>query len=128
MTALGYARNKEPFRKLAERVPLNVLESLVRENNEDERSLVLLLGTAGLLPSQGRKSSIPFEDYAYVHKLEKAWETFQQIDGMEFSNWQSFRVTAVQFPLRRIAGMRYLIRRYQTKGLLNGCWNWSEIC
>ena len=121
MTALGYARNKEPFRQLAERVPLNVLESLVRENNEDERSLVLLLGTAGLLPSQRPEIEYsPFEDYAYVHKLEKAWETFQQIDGMEFSNWQSFRVRPSNSPLRRIAGMRYLIRRYQTKGLLNG--------
>ena len=121
MTALGYARNKEPFRQLAERVPLNVLESLVQENNEDERSLVLLLGTAGLLPSQRPQIEYsPFEDYAYVHQLERVWETFQQIDVMDFGNWQSFRVRPSNSPLRRIAGMCHLLRLYQEQGLLRG--------
>jgi hypothetical protein len=121
MTALGYARNKEAFQQLAERVPLNILESLVQENNEDERSLVWLLGTAGLLPSQRPEIEYsPSEDYAYVHKLEKAWETFQQIDVMDFSNWQSFRVRPSNSPLRRITGMCHLLQLYQEQGLLRG--------
>ena len=120
MTALGYARNQEPFRQLAERVPLSVLESIVRENNQDE-SLVLLLGTAGLLPSQkpGIEYS-PFEDYDYVDKLEGVWEGMKRIDVMAYGEWQPFRVRPSNSPLRRIAGMSHLIRRYQVKGLLGG--------
>jgi hypothetical protein len=120
MTALGYARNKEPFRKLAEKVLLCVLESMVRENSQDESGLVLLLGIAGLLPSQRPQIDYsPFEDYAYVNELERIWERMQRIDVMAYADWQPFRVRPSNSPLRRIAGMCHLIRRYRTKGLLD---------
>ena len=121
MTALGYARNQEPFRRLAERVPLNILESAVPENNRDDESLVLLLGTAGLLPSQRPQIEYsPLEDYVYVNELERIWAGMQQIDVMAFNDWHPFRVRPSNSPLRRIAGMSHLIRRYHVKGLLAG--------
>jgi hypothetical protein len=89
----------------------------------------LLLGTAGLLPSQRPEIEYsPFEDYAYVHKLEKAWETFQQIDVMDFCNWQSFRVRPSNSPLRRITGMCHLLRLYQEQGLLRGLMGLVRDC
>jgi hypothetical protein len=56
MGALGYSRNKLPFTELARRLPLRILESVVQSGVSDEECLArqqaLLLGTAGLLPSQ----------------------------------------------------------------------------
>ena len=121
MTALGYARNKESFRQLAGKMCLSVLESIVRENNRDKRGLVLLLGSAGLLPSQRPQIEYsPLEDYAYVNELEKIWEGMQQIDVMDYNDWQPFRVRPSNSPLRRIVGMSHLLQRYQGKGLLDG--------
>ena len=121
MTALGYARNQEPFRQLAEKVLLSVLELMVRENNQDERCLALLLGTAGLLPSQRPQIDYsPFEDYAYVNELERIWERMQRIDVMAYADWQPFRVRPSNSPLRRIAGMCHLLQLYQEQGLLRG--------
>ena len=129
MTALGYARNQESFRKLAEKVPWSVLELMVRENNQDERCLVLLLGTAGLLPSQRPQIDYsPFEDYAYVNELERIWEEMKRIDVMAYADWQPFRVRPSNSPLRRIAGMCHLIRRYKMKGLLVGLMELVRDC
>lgn len=125
MIALGYVRNKEPFRELAERVPLLVLESVVEKESELEDSQIrreaLLLGTAGLLPSQRPECEYsPFEDYAYVNALERVWETLKQVDVMDYNSWQFFRVRPSNSPLRRIAGMSHLVQRYQGKGLSYG--------
>ena len=120
MTALGYARNQEPFRRLAQKVPLNALESIAQENNPVE-SLVLSLGTAGLLPSQRPQIEYsPFEDYAYVEELERVWEAMWRVNVMAYSDWQLFRVRPSNSPLRRNAGMCHLLRRYEGKGLLAG--------
>jgi len=125
MTALGYARNQGPFRELAERVPLAVLESEVYYKSEVEdnqiRRETLLLGTAGLLPSQRPECEYsPFEDYAYVNTLERVFETLKRIDVMDYYSWQSFRVRPSNSPLRRIVGMSHLLQRYGGKGLLAG--------
>ena len=125
MTALGYARNQAPFQELADRVPLARLESLLQNESSVDKNAVrlqaLLMGTAGFLPSQRPACEYsPFEDYAYVKKLETAWETMPPVAVMEISVWQSFRVRPVNSPLRRIAGMCLLLQRYRSKGLLQG--------
>ena len=55
MTALGYARNQEPFLELAERVPLTALESLVQNESEVEKSLVRL---QALIDGNGRAITV----------------------------------------------------------------------
>ena len=125
MTALGYARNQAPFQELADSVPLARLESLLQNESSVNKNAVrlqaLLMGTAGFLPSQRPACEYsPFEDYAYVKKLETAWETMPPIAVTEISVWQSFRVRPVNSPLRRIAGICLLLQRYRSKGLLQG--------
>ena len=125
MTALGYARNQDPFQELATKIPLAELESALSGENEYESSQPgiesLLLGTAGLLPSQRPECEYsPFEDYTYVNKLEKVWETIQRTDVMDYRDWQFFRVRPANSPLRRIAGMSRLLQRYRENGLLQG--------
>ncbi|GAI24586.1 unnamed protein product, partial [marine sediment metagenome] len=70
MGALGYSKNKLPFLELARRVPLQILESITRNKISDEECLsrqqALLLGTAGLLPSQR-------QDRHQENKLDDKW-------------------------------------------------------
>jgi hypothetical protein len=125
MTALGYAHNQEPFRELAEKAPLTALEAMLHAENETEKCQVRLqarlLGTAGLLPSQRLECAYsPFEDYAYVDRLEHEWEKMRVTAVMDFAGWKLFRVRPPNAPTRRIAGMCGLLARYQRQGLLTG--------
>jgi hypothetical protein len=123
MKALGYTSNTEPFLKLAERIPLFVLEStnhreMADGNNLDQQAL--LLGTAGFLPSQRLEvKHSQLTDCSYVNELEKTWQTVKRGDEMSLTDWQVFRVRPSNSPLRRIVGMNYLVLRYQGKGLLD---------
>ena len=124
MTALGYARNKLPFRELAVRVPLCNLESLAGDKAGYEDSLArqqaLLIGTAGLLPSQRPehcRHEIVTAD-AWVEKLERLWESARQTGAMDKDNWQLSPVRPNNSPLRRLAAMSHLVRRHREKGIL----------
>lgn len=124
MTALGYARNKLPFRELAARVPLRNLESLVGDKAGYEDSLArqqaLLMGTAGLLPSQRpghwRHEITPVD--AWVEKLERLWASARQTEVMDKDSWQLSPVRPNNSPLRRLAAMSHLVRRHREKGIL----------
>lgn len=124
MGALGYAKNKPPFLELARRAPLQLLESLPHEISEDEyvsRLQALLLGTAGLLPSQrpnwhGKNGS----DDEWIGRLERLWAESQQVPAMSYSDWRLFKVRPGNFPVRRIAAISYLCYRYRAEGLLGG--------
>ncbi len=125
MKALGYVRNKEPFLKLAERVPLSVLESVVQNEGTDQKSLIhqqsLLLGNAGFLPSQRTEvKHSQVADCPDVSKLEALWKISEHRNVMPYTDWQVFRVRPSNSPLRRIVGMSLLIQRYREKGLLAG--------
>ncbi len=123
MGALGYSRNKLPFLELARRLPIQILESLARSKISDEECLArqqaLLLGTAGLLPSQRPSwppKNKPVDDWAA--KLEKLWVSSQRTPVMSASNWHLFKVRPNNSPVRRIAAMSYLVLRHREKGIL----------
>lgn len=124
MTALGYARNKIPFRELADRVPLRVLESLAGGGGDEESLLPLqarLMGTAGLLPSQ--RASYPREERippdGWAKKLERAWKSLAPVEVMKGIAWQISPVRPNNSPLRRLAAMSYLVQRFRHKGMLH---------
>ena len=122
MGALGYSKNKVPFLELARRVPLQILESLTQSQISDEECLArqqaLLLGTAGLLPSQRpnwhQKNKI---DDQWVEKLEQLWISAHHPEVMAENNWHLFKVRPNNFPVRRIVAMSYLTLRYREKGI-----------
>ncbi len=123
MGALGYAKNKLPFLELARRLPLQVLESMTQGKMPDEECLArqqaLLLGTAGLLPSQ--RSNWHRENKSgdkQIDKLEKLWVSCPHRESMPDSAWHLFKVRPNNFPVRRLVAMSYLILRYQEKGIL----------
>lgn len=123
MGALGYSKNKLPMLKLAHSLPLHVLESMSQEKKSDEECLIhqqaLLLGTAGLLPSQcpGGYQRGQLDD-RWRDKLERTWTSFQRTEVMSHHVWHLFKVRPNNSPLRRLVAMSYLLLRYRQAGIL----------
>jgi hypothetical protein len=121
MGALGYTKNKLPMRELARRMPLPRLLALARDTASREERLAryqaLLMGTAGLLPSQqgGKRGHEPSE--GWVARLEETWAAFGKGAVMSPDDWHSFKVRPGNLPRRRVAAMSYLLLRYGEEGL-----------
>jgi hypothetical protein len=120
LRALGYARNKHPMVELASRLPLTRLEAALPACLPDEEWLAgcqaLLVGTAGLLPSQRRDGPMS----RWAEKLEEIWRSGGETAAMSADKWQSFKIRPGNLPVRRLAAMSYLLRRYRREGLLDG--------
>jgi len=121
MGALGYSKNKLPMLKLARGLPLQILESMTQGGISDEECLAqlqaLLLGTAGLLPSQCPKWYWGNDD-KWIDKLERLWASYRRPEAMSRDDWHLFKVRPNNSPVRRIIAMSYLILRYRGKGIL----------
>jgi hypothetical protein len=119
MEALGYTRNKDPFRELAQRVPLLMIEDILKTELPGEEMLYrlqsLLLGSAGLLPSQRKIVSVREKT---IEKLETSWAAFPSASAMSWRDWELFKVRPGNYPVRRIAALAYLLYRFRGKGWL----------
>jgi hypothetical protein len=115
MRALGYAKNTKPFEDLADRMPLNSIES--REGLTLKQAL--LVGTAGLLPSQRQQGKFAREKEAL--ELEQIWQSAdKKVKPMRESDWTSLHIYPNNSPVRRIVAQSYLLERYRGKKLLAG--------
>ncbi len=115
MRALGYAKNTKPFEDLADRMPLNSIES--REGLALKQAL--LLGTAGLLPSQRRQGKFVMEKE--VRELEQMWQSAgKKVKTMRESDWNFSHIYPNNSPVRRIVAQSYLLERYCQGKLLAG--------
>jgi len=107
MRALGYAKNTKPFGDLAGRMPINFIES--REGLAPKQAL--LLGTAGLLPSQRWQGK--FAGEKEVQELEQIWQSVgKKVKTMSESDWNLSHIYPNNFPVRRIIAQSYLLERY----------------
>ena len=73
MGALGYTKNKEPFRELAQRLPLSSIQQGAQDVRAQDRLILiqsLLLGVAGMLPGQRQIAAREKWEQA----LEHIWE------------------------------------------------------
>ena len=115
MRALGYSKNVKPFEELARKVPLSFLES----RNGLATKQALLLGMAGLLPSQ-RGQENPTKEKE-VRELEQIWHSLgKQVKTMEENNWSFSHIYPNNSPVRRIVAQSHLIQRYHKSKLLMG--------
>jgi len=115
MRALGYAKNTKPFEDLADRMPLNFIES--REGLTLKQAL--LVGTAGLLPSQRRRGK--FTNEKEILELEQLWQSAgNNAEPMRESDWTFSHIYPNNSPVRRIVAQSYLLERYCEKKLLAG--------
>ncbi|MFB0556411.1 MAG: DUF2851 family protein, partial [Dehalococcoidia bacterium] len=115
MRALGYTKNTKPFADLADRMPLNSLES--REGLALKQAL--LLGTAGLLPSQRWPGKFVGEKEA--RELEQIWQAAgKKVNTMRECDWNFSHIYPNNSPARRIVAQSYLLERYYAGKLLAG--------
>jgi len=115
MRALGYAKNTKPFEDLADRMPLNSIES--REGLATKQAL--LLGTAGLLPSQRWQGKFAREKE--VQELEQIWQSAgKKVKTMKEGDWNFTHIYPNNSPVRRIVAQSYLLERYCQGKLLAG--------
>ena len=131
MGALGYSKNKLPFLELASRLPLQILESVIQDKIIDGECLVrqqaLLLGTAGLLPSQRQdRCQGNGLDEKWIEELEGLWTSSHHTKAMSSDTWHLFKVRPNNSPVRRLVAMSYLLLRYREKGLLKGLFGLVE--
>ncbi|MBN1161386.1 MAG: DUF2851 family protein, partial [Dehalococcoidales bacterium] len=111
--------------ELAGRLPLARLETAAcREITDKEylaRCQALLIGTAGLLPSQ-RGGLFPSHEptEAWQTILENIWADSREKSGMSAADWCFFKIRPGNHPVRRLAAMSHLLLRYRQKGLLSG--------
>ncbi len=104
LRALGYSQNQEAFECLARLLPY---ESLRRALANDGLALAeaLLLGTAGLLPSQRR---LPVPPSSYVQGLERRWA--ERGGGhVPLQLWSLHGLRPENQPARRLAGAARLL-------------------
>jgi hypothetical protein len=113
MRALGYAKNTKPFEELADRIPITSIEP--REGLAAKQAL--LLGTAGLLPSQ-RQQIEPTKERE-VQELEQIWQSMDSdVETMKESDWNLSHIYPNNSPVRRIIAQSYLLERYNRGKLL----------
>jgi hypothetical protein len=108
MEALGFSKNREPFRTLAQSMRLEVLR---RHNLSDTHTMMaLLFGAGGLLP---RTRTLPEKGArAYVRALRRTWRTLRpSFKGkiLHEGDWLFFRLRPANFPTARLASMCFLL-------------------
>lgn len=128
MGALGYSQNKVPCLELADRLPLATLESVAFGAASDEECAIrlqaLLIGTAGLLPSQRVSSSSQDRlPHRYIRRLERLWSSYRNGCEMSSDMWHLSCTRPYNSLLRRLVAMSYLITCYKEEGLLAGLWD-----
>jgi hypothetical protein len=115
MRALGYAKNTKPFEDLADRTPLNLIE--FKEGLAAKQAM--LLGTAGLLPSQRwQGESVSGEE---IQVLEQIWQSARgEVKSMREGDWNLSHIYPNNSPVRRIIALSYLLDHYRKERLLPG--------
>ena len=107
MDALGFSQNRDSFRELAQRVPIS---QLMGKSNEEIQAI--LLGVAGLLPSQSRLPHPSEADAPFISQLETIWAASAQYENsnrMSADVWRFANTRPPNYPTRRIAAMGMLI-------------------
>ncbi len=102
MTALGYKRNRRQFRYLAEQMPIEALRE--ESCGSVVSAYALLLGLAGLLPSQLR-AGWDAETRRFIRKLWDCWwkhRTRWQNLALEKSAWDMRGIRPQNHPRRRL--------------------------
>ncbi len=115
--SMGYSQNKTPFRRLAAALPLGVVEGFLLGKPLDQKQALaqaLLLGTAGLLPSQRHR---PAGD-EWPALLEETWSSHGLEPQLRAADWRH-GVRPENHPVRRLAALANLLAATLEEGLLS---------
>ena len=119
-TALGYVRNSAPLRELAAAVPLSRLRAFAGCHGGAPgsalRAEALLLGCAGLLPSQ-RHLPIRRRRDAYAETLERVWQSAGRQPALRAYRWEHGQSRPENSPVRRVVALAHVALRWPRGGL-----------
>jgi hypothetical protein len=122
--AMGYPSNKQPFRTLAENVPLEAIRQLVPAKSSYEHKVkiiqALLFGVSGLIDFADLPECLSTKDRAYFLDLQKTWSKHHKKFNarlMERKEWKFGKMRPANFPYRRVAALSHLIVRHWESGL-----------
>ena len=122
--AMGYPSNKQPFRTLAERVPLQEIKQLVpytlsnqRQNNDCSGFIIRSLWPDRFIGSSrriiGRRTRL------ILSELQNTWNQHRKKFAdrlMDRKEWKFGKMRPANFPYRRIAALSHLIVRHWHTG------------
>ena len=122
MRAVGYTKNTDACQALAKRLPLATIRALIGKagGHRIVDLQALLLGAAGLLPSQRLTYGGDVPDDPYVRDIETRWEAFRPSipsRPMQEQDWLFFRLRPINFPTVRLAAMSYFVASGLQDGL-----------
>jgi len=105
--AMGFGANRAPARELAARLPAAAVQAATAEGAVAGQAL--LLGVAGLLPSQRGLAA----DDVTVDALETAWRALAGLapTPLAAAEWRFHGVRPAGYPPRRLAGLGALLAR-----------------
>lgn len=123
--AMGYDKNQEPFRRLTELLPIDLVFGELRAGRDTPPAILLetlLFGAAGFFSALPAPDKIPDAEIAQflAPRLER-WKLLQhalQIRPLRREVWQFFRLRPPNFPTRRLAGFAALLLKFYRDGLL----------
>ncbi len=119
MDALGFSKNREPFRKLSNLIPYQTLMKAIAHDEEATalmRLQAILLGAGGLLTEVKSLNVVPF-----AQRLENLWEEFRSqnpIKTMTNEEWKLFRLRPDNFPMIRMAGLAKFLCQNRKRPLI----------
>ena len=118
--AFGFRVNNDPFRMLAQSLPLSLLRRHAMQKNYCE---ALLFGQAGML-HDGMKDAYGRELYSIYTYLRK----LHQLSPIPRHIWKFGKLRPANFPTRRIAQLAVLLQRTPTLfSMLVHCENFPEL-
>ena len=115
MEGLGYAKNQQPFLKLARNLRLRHLADLIHPSMLEDQLMrieAMIFGVAGLLPPT--RAIVEAASRKRVRELRSLWKDLRKYYRGEMlapAEWQFFRLRPENFPTVRLAGGSQIIMR-----------------
>ncbi|MDD5687138.1 MAG: DUF2851 family protein [Elusimicrobia bacterium] len=120
---LGYGQNRENFRKLAEILPLERIEKVIKLEKFEEKPIriqALFYGVCGLIPEIDKMEKLDDEAEKYVLKIKKIWKVLRQqiLPGeiIKKESWKFRGIRPYNFPYRRLAAASLVISKHINNG------------
>lgn len=126
LEALGYSRNRGPMLRLARGLPLGTMRSLVGDRPDPLSPEALLLGAAGLLPSQRGLMLLTPEGAERAAELSERWRAAGFRPVLAPGDWDRAGIRPQNSPLRRLAGAGAILARHWREGLQQALLNLSD--
>ena len=119
LDALGYTRNRDAMRAVAERLPFDHLEARLFNRSATERferAAGLLLGVAGFLPLSPQEAEFANLQPERMSTIEQAWirlgSAWRGIQVVA-SSWNLARVRPAAHPIRRLLSLAEILKHLE---------------